>query len=196
MNIPVGMNYQQTRQYLQRQIQMGRYMILGTVIITVVNLVFLLLNFDFYVSYCAAAAYYVTCLGKLMDNSWFSVLGPNGVYTHTGLAMAVAILGLLMAMWVLAKKDRRWILAAMAMLTADMAVLVLVAVSFLQGGILGVVWELVIHIAVIWEMGKSVSAQKMLLQVEAREEARLRELAMEAEALEQQEEEEPTPEYL
>ncbi len=167
MNIPLGLSGEQTRNYLQRQINMGRYMIIGTVLITVVNLIFLLLNMDFVISYSAALAYYAAVLGKLMDNSYISVLGPNGLYTRTGLVIAVVVLAVLLVLWLLAKKDIKWIKAAMALLVVDTLALLAFAVLFYEEGILAVLWELVIHIAVLWEMGKALSARKQLQDLPA-----------------------------
>ena len=42
----------------QQQVKIARYMILGTVIATVVNLVLLFAQADLYIPYCAATAYY------------------------------------------------------------------------------------------------------------------------------------------
>lgn len=165
MNVPVGLTPEQTRQYLQRQANMGRYMILGTVIITAVNLVFLLLNSEFYITYSAATGFYAVWLGKLMDNQYLSVLGPNGVYTCTGLVLAALVLGVLLLLWWLAKKDSKWMKAAMGLLIADTAVLLLFCLGVLQGGIVDVLWDLVIHIAVIVELGKGISARQQLRQL-------------------------------
>ncbi len=165
MNIPVGLTPEQTRQYLQRQANMGRYMILGTAIITAVNLVFLLLNSEFYITYSAATGFYAAWLGKLMDNQYLSVLGPNGVYTCTGLVIAALVLGALLVLWWLARQNTKWMKVSMGLLIADTAVLVLFSLGVLQEGILGVLWDLVIHIAVIVEIGKGISARQMLQQL-------------------------------
>ncbi len=165
MNIPMGLSRQQTREYLQRQASMGRYMILGTVIVTVVNIVFLLLNGEFYITYSAALGYYLPWLGKLMDNHYLSILGPNGIYTRTGLVMGAVVLAVLLVLWWLAKADTKWLKAAIGLLVLDTAALVLLAATLFADGILSVIWDLVIHVAVIWEMGKAVSARSMLQQL-------------------------------
>ena len=59
-----------------RQVNMARYMLLGTVIITVVNLILLLTNADFYIVYYAAVPYYLGWFGWLLDGGSF---GPMAV---------------------------------------------------------------------------------------------------------------------
>ncbi len=158
MNIPSHLSPSEVRNFLQRQINMGRYMILGTVIITAVNLLLLLCNADFYITYSVAAAYYLVVLGKGFDSPTFSV---NGTYTMTGLAMAVAVLAIYLVFWFLAKKNILWIKVSMGLLIADAVILVLFVVGA-QGNLADCLWELVIHAAVLWEMGKAVSARKQL----------------------------------
>ncbi len=162
MNIPSGLTPEQTRRFLQRQVFTGRYMILGTVILTVVNLICLLVNSDFYISYCVAIGYYATRMGKFADNGFLSVMGLNGSYTRMGLLLAFVILAELLALWVLAKQNIKWVKVAMGVLIVDTVALAVFSMIFFRDGILAVVWDLVIHLAVLWEMGKSVSAQKML----------------------------------
>ncbi len=158
MNIPSHLSPSEVRTYLQRQVNMGRYMILGTVIITVVNILLLLCNADFYITYSVAISYYLVALGKGFDSPTLAV---NGTYTMTGLAMAMVILAVYLVFWFLAKKNILWIKVSMGLLIADAVILVLF-VAGASGDLADCLWELVIHVAVLWEMGKAVSAQKQL----------------------------------
>ncbi len=165
MNIPNHLNRDETRLYLQRQISMGRYMILGSVLLTVINLIVLLANGDFYISYSIAAAYYAVWLGKGFDDPAFL---QNGTYTVTALVIAVIILAVYLLLWQLAKKDLRWLKAALLLLAVDTALLVLFAL--VSGWNLGdYIWEVVIHGAVLWEMKKALDAYKQLAGLPAAE---------------------------
>ncbi len=165
MNIPSGLTLEQTRKFLQRQVSTGRYMILGTVIITVVNLISLLLNSDLYISYSLDLGYYAAWLGKYADNGFLSDMGVNGHYTRLGLLVAFVLLAALLALWVLAKQSMKWIKVAMGLLIVDAVALAVFASIYFQAGILAVLWDLVIHIAVIWEMGRAISSEKMLQEL-------------------------------
>ncbi len=165
MNIPNHLNREETRLYLLRQTAMGRYMILGSVIITVVNLVLLLTHADFYITYSIAAAYYAVWLGKGFDDPAF---GQISTYTVTALIIAIVILAIYLLLWQLAKKDLRWLKTAILLLAVDTAGLVVFALVFnWHWG--EYIWEVVIHGAVLWEMKKAVDAYKQLDDLPAEE---------------------------
>lgn len=142
--------------FWNRQIRLARYMLLGTVIITALNIAFMLGNGDLYISYSAALPYYLVWLGKVFDNGLY--LGPlNGEFTATGLAMAAAILCLWLVVWWLSKTSRVWLKVGFAMVIGDLVILVALAL-LLMGDLMSCLWEAVIHIAVIWEMHQGLKA--------------------------------------
>lgn len=150
----------------KRQIRLAQYMLLGTVIITVLNVAFLLGNTDMFISYSAALPYYLVWLGKLFDNGWY--LGPvNGQYTATGLVMAGVLLALLLVLWWLAKGSRRWLKVGVWVIGIDLAVLALLAFVVFADP-LSCFWEAAIHVAVIWEMCQGLKAWKQMEAHEAR----------------------------
>lgn len=182
-----------------RQIKTARYMLLGTVIITVVNMAFLLGNVDMFISYCAALPYYLLFLGKLFDNGY--MLGAvNGEFTATGLLMGGAVLAVYLVVWWLARSNRRWLQISLWLIVADLLVLIGLAIAVFSNP-LDCFWEAVIHIAVIWEIRQGLRAQKKrdAALAKAREEAALQEqlraASEEAPQEEQQEEslEAPVP---
>ena len=141
-----------------RQIKLARYMLLGTVIVTVLNIVFLLANVDMYISYCAALPYYLVLFGKFFDNSMY--LGIiNGEFTATGLFMAAILLAVWMLVWWLAKRSRIWLIVGLVAVCADLLVLLGMYVVF-WGGLQGCLWEALIHGAVIFEMAQGCRAWK------------------------------------
>lgn len=141
-----------------RQIKTARYMLLGTVIITVVNLAFLLSNSDQYVYYSSALSYYLVWLGKLFDNS--NYLGPvNGVYTSTGLVMGGVVLAGYLLVWWLARDQRKWLQVGMWLIVADLAVLAVLAWKLFEEP-MDCFWEVGLHLVVIWEMAQGIKAHK------------------------------------
>ncbi len=164
MNIPADMSRRQTKSLLLRQLATSRYMILGTVIITVVNLLFLLFGTDVFMPYCAAAAYYLVWLGKGFDNAFGVSWELNGIYTRTGLLFAAVILGVLLLLWWLSKKDLRWIKVSIGLLVVDTVLLLVFAFAMLENP-LGCLVEVVLHIAAIWEMSKAFSANRQLWEL-------------------------------
>ena len=144
----------------KRQIRLAQYMLLGTVIITVVNVVFLLSNSDMYFSYSAALPYYLVWLGKIFDNGWY--LGTvNGRYTATGLVMAGVLLAALLVLWWLAKGSRRWLKVGTLALGMDLVVLALLA-FFVFADPLSFFWEAALHVAVLWEMRQGLKAWQQM----------------------------------
>lgn len=179
---------------LQRQIKLSRYMLLGTVIITVVNMAFLLGNVDMFISYCAAVPYYLLMLGKLFDNGY--LLGTlNGEFTATGMVMAGVILAVYLLVWWLARDSRKWLQVGLWLIVADLAVLVVMGFVLFTSP-LECLWEAVFHVAVIYEMAQGLRAQKKLeaAMAKAAEEAAMAQAEAEtAPAEEAQEEPEEAP---
>lgn len=141
-----------------RQIKLARYMLLGTVIVTVLNVAFLLGNVDMYISYCAALPYYLVWLGKMFDNGLY--LGAaNGEFTATGLLLAGVLLAAWIVLWWMSAGKRMWLKVGMFAVVADLVALLALA-TVLFGDVIGFLWEIVLHIAVIWEMYQGLKAWK------------------------------------
>ena len=155
----------------KRQINLAQYMLLGTVIVTVLNIAFLLGNVDMYISYSAALPYYLVWLGKIFDNGRY--MGPlNGQFTATGLVMAGILLAIWLVLWWLARGSRRWLQVGLWVVAADFAVLAIVALVLMSNP-LSCLWEAVLHGAVIWEIYQGLKAWKQMedaLQQPARQE--------------------------
>lgn len=144
--------------YWNRQIRTAQYMLLGTVIVTVLNVAFLLGNVDMYISYCAALPYYLVWLGKIFDNGLY--LGAaNGEFTVTGIAMAAVLLAAWLVLWWLGRRSKKWLKAGMVAVAVDLGILAIFALVIFSDP-LSCFWEAVIHIAVIWEMHQGLKAWK------------------------------------
>ena len=148
------------RAHLQQQFTVARRTLLGVVVLTVVNLALLLTNGNTYLVFSASVPYYLTVLGKLMDNG-FGAMTENGTYTATGLALGLAILAVYLLPWFLSKKRGKWLYLGAAMLCLDL--LTLAAVSFLLfESIAGTAVDILVHIVAIVQIGKGAKAWKQL----------------------------------
>ncbi len=178
MNIPSHYSPAEAQAFLRRQISTGKYMVLGTVIITVVNLVFLLCNVDFYISYSAALAYYPVWLGKGFDNEGMLEWTKNGEYTLTGLVIGMVVLAALLLLWLLSRNDIRWLKVSVGFLAVDTVAVILLAVGLWEN-FYDCLFEVVIHGAVIWEMCRALSAHKQLRALKRAERSASRQEAWE-----------------
>ena len=139
----------------QQQANMARYMLLGTVIATVINLVLLLGDSDLYIVYSSAAAYYLGWFGWLFDG------GIPGTLTAIGLALAAIILVGYMLVWFFAKNSITWLKVGLVMVALDALVLVIL-IFLLDAELMNFFWELALHGAVIYEMVMGISARQKL----------------------------------
>ncbi len=161
MNIPEHYSTEEAEALLRRQMAMGRYLILGTVLITVVDLICLLCGSNFYISYSMAAAYYPVFYGMAFDNGFVLPGTQVGIFARTGLLIGFLVLAVLVVLWVLAKKKDLYLKIAMVLIGLDALIPIAIwAMGSWESS--PVLWELVIHAAVLWEMGRAVSAQKQL----------------------------------
>lgn len=141
----------------QRQLKTAQYMLLATVIATVVNIALLLARADWYIPYCAALPYYLTLLGYYFDGLTLST------YTTTGMAMAFVGLAAWLLMWWKAKHSAAWLKAGMILAIVDTVLLALYAFVFTDAPV-AYLLEMVMHIAVVYEIHVGLKAAKALEQ--------------------------------
>ncbi len=144
----------------KQQIKLAENMIVGTVVITVLNIAFLLANSDIYITYCAALPYYLVWLGKVFDNGMY-IGAANGVYTATGLVIAGALLAGWVLLWLRARGSKKWLKIGLLAVGVDLALLFAMSVVLFSDP-MSCMWEAVIHIAVIWEMNQGLKAWKKI----------------------------------
>ena len=142
---------------LQKQQKTAQFLLLGTVITTVINIVLLLANGSFGIPYSSAIAYYLTFLGFYFDSF---VLGT---YTATGMVMGFVVLAAWLLIWWMSKKQVGWLIAGLVMVCVDTAFLALFALVFLEnpGECL---WEGLLHVVVIYQISIGIKAMKTLSQ--------------------------------
>lgn len=140
---------------LRQQVNIARYMLLGTVIATALNLILLLIGSDTQIVYYSAVSYYFAWFG------WFFDGGVFGSLAIIGQILAFAVLAFYMLAWYLAAKRSLWLKIGLGMVVIDAVALVLLIIC-LQAQLMAFFWELALHGAVIYEMAMGISARGKL----------------------------------
>ena len=143
------------RKHLQQQVNIGRQTLLGVIVMTLINLGLLLGNGDSYMVFSVSVPYYLTWLGKGLDNL------QNGKYTLTGLVIAVAILLVYFLFWVLSRKRGGILWVAVAGLCIDLVVLIWISL-LLTGSIFSNAVDILFHLVAIYQIGKGAANWKKL----------------------------------
>lgn len=144
----------------KQQWNIAHYLLLGTVIATVVDLILLLANASFFIPYCAAVPYYLTYFGFFFDG-W-----QVGTYTITGMIMAFVGLAVYLVLWWVTKRHTKWLWAGLALLIVDTLGLAAIALLFMESP-LSCLLEFIFHIVVIYEVAVGIRADKRLRQAAA-----------------------------
>ena len=143
---------------LEKQYKTGHYMLLATIIATVVDIALLLGQADLYIPYFAALPYYLTALGFLFDGNTLNT------YTATGMVMAFVLLAGWLLVWWMSRTNRKWLMAGMGLVIADTVVLAIFALLFLESPAV-CLWPGLLHLAVIYEIHVGNRAAKRMEQM-------------------------------
>lgn len=143
---------------LERQQKTARYMLLATVIASVVNMILLVVQADIYIPYCAAVPYYLTFLGHYFDGYTFST------YTTTGMVMAFVSLAVWLVTWWMAGSSRGWMRFGQILTILDTVFLAIFAFVFLSDPA-SCLLEGLLHIVVIYELHVGLKAGKRMAQL-------------------------------
>lgn len=166
-----------SRETLLRSIAGGRSSLLLILIFTVVNLLFIVLDVDRYFLFAASVPYYLTSLGKGMDNGFVNgAWDTNGTYTVTALIISVVILAFYLLCWLLSKKKTGWLTAALVLFILDTVALVLFTFALYDNPMVNLV-DFLLHAWAIWELGKGAKAGGRLKKLPAEDEMDLRDFA-------------------
>lgn len=139
----------------RQQWAIGRYLLLGTVIATAVNILLMLVNAGFYIPFCGSIPYYLTFFGYYFDHNQL------GIYTLTGLLMALPFLAAFLLMWFRAKHSVGWMIAGMVLLIVDTVALALIALV-LSGSPGSFLMEVLFHIVVLYELFVGIRARRRM----------------------------------
>ena len=142
-----------------QQRSIARYILLGTVIATAVDLLLLFSQADFYIPYCAFFPYFLTSLGLIFDGLQIST------FTYTGTFLAFLCLAGYLLVWWFAKRRNGWLLTGMILVILDTVVLLLAAFLFF-GNPGEFLLDILLHLAVIYELAVGLRAGIQLKRAE------------------------------
>lgn len=152
------MQGQEKLRKLEQRVDGGFVALVAVLIFTVVNLGIMLANSTFYLLFSAAVPYYLTWLGRIMDNGTLDGTGEIiGTYTNTALVMAGVILAVYLLCAIFYKKSRFWMGLAAILLLLDTLGLVAVAVFLLEDAS-GVILDGVFHFWALWQLFSALFA--------------------------------------
>ena len=132
-----------SREYLTQKRNSGRSTLLTILIFTVINIVMLVVQADYYFLFSASVPYYLTLFGMIFDE--FVV----GTYTTSALVIAAVILGLFLLCWIFSKKRRGWLIAALVMFIIDTVLVIVDAIGFME---ISYLMDIAFHIWLIVEL--------------------------------------------
>lgn len=152
------MQGQEKLRKLEQRVDGGFVALVAVLIFTVINLGIMLANSTFYLLFSAAVPYYLTWLGRIMDNGTLDGTGEIiGTYTNTALVMAGVILAVYLLCAIFYKKSRFWMALAAILLLLDTLGLAVVAVFLLEDAS-GVILDAVFHFWALWQLFSALLA--------------------------------------
>lgn len=151
---------EQQRNQWKQQLSIAQYLLLGTVIATVVNVLLLLANVDFYIPYSASLPYYLTYFGYYFDGWQVST------YTVTGMVMTFVGLAVYLVLWWMGRQHIGWLWAGMILLIADTLALAAIVLLVMDNPI-SFLMEFILHIVVVGEIAVGLRAYHRLQQAQS-----------------------------
>lgn len=110
----------ETRESLERKIQGARRSLLLVMVFTVINLGMILLDTDQYFLVSISVPYYLTMMGKGLDNGFVDgAWDITGTYTVTGLVLSIGVLLVFFLCWLVSRKHTGALAAALVLFAAD-----------------------------------------------------------------------------
>ena len=164
-------------EYLLKQITGGRSSLLLILVFTAINLVMLLLDVDRYFLFSASVPYYLTMLGKGIDNGFVDgAWDINGTFTVTALVISVVVLAVYLVCWLLSKKKSGALIAALVLFILDTVALIIFTFTLYDNPAVNLM-DFVFHAWAVASMIHAVRAGSKLKQLPPEEEIDLNELA-------------------
>lgn len=125
-------NHKTSPQYQLGLIATARGALLGTIILSTINLLMLALDTGRYFLFSISVPYYLTWFGKILDNGTSDGSGSLvGTYTIMAIVIGLLILTVYLITWLLSKKHRVWLTVATALFVVDTVALIVFAFTML-----------------------------------------------------------------
>lgn len=143
-----------SREYLTQKRNSGRSTLLTILIFTVINIVMLVAQADYYFLFSASVPFYLTMFGMVFDN-WVV-----GTFTTTALGISAVIMVLFLLCWIFSKKRRGWLIAGLVLFVVDTLALVYFSVTMemLADNILDFVFHgwAIVELIAAWKADKKL----------------------------------------
>ena len=148
-----------SREYQTQVLVRSRGFFLTIVIFTIINLALILLNKGTQFLFSASIPYYLTLVCMGMDNpagTW--VIGQS---TMVALGVTAIFVVAYLAFWYLSAGKPVWLNIGIVVFTLDTVALIYAAFKILESPT-GAIVDLLVHVLIIWELSKGVTAAKNL----------------------------------
>ena len=160
---------QTSREALMKQAASGRSSLLLVLIFSVINIVMVLLDVDTYFLFSASVPYYLTMLGKGMDNGFVNgAWDVNSTYTITALNISAEILAFFLLCWILSRKRGGWLTVAAVLFLLDTLALAGFTFALYDNPAVNVM-DFIFHIWVIASLIHGAISSKKLKKLPAEE---------------------------
>lgn len=150
-----------SREYQQQLLNRSRGFFLTIIVFTVINLVLVVMNQGTQFLFSASVPYYLTLISKAMDNGGAAEWTVNGQNTIMALIVSAVILAVYLACWILSAKKHGWLTVGIVVFVLDTVALVAISFRLLESPMSNIV-DLLVHVLIIWELSKGVTAAKNL----------------------------------
>lgn len=158
-----------SRESMEARISGGRTMLITAIVLTILNMIFVVLDKNMYFIFSVAASYYMVAFGKGMDNGFSEgAWSVNGTYTVTALVMSVIVLAIFFLCWYKSKTNHRWLTVGLVLFIFDTLVLIWVTLVMIADPGSNIV-DLCIHLWILYIMGRAVNCSKKLKQLDLEE---------------------------
>ena len=147
-----------SRDYLEGQVRYARNVVLVILLMTLINLVFLLLEYDRYFLFSASVPYYGVALAQIFE---MDMTLP--------LALAVVILAGYLVRWLLAKKKPGAITAALVLFGLDTLALLGISFGLMESPLVNLL-DFVFHVIAIIALVQGVTAGAKLKKLPPKQE--------------------------
>lgn len=130
-------------EYMLQQFNAARGSVLTAIILTVLNILLIAIDADYYLLFSISVPYYGVAFGMGMDMG----IGGN-TFTIAAIVLGLLIVGVYFILWLLSKKRRGVMLVAMMLFIVDTIVLLLLGLTIT--GLANILLDLVFHAVILY----------------------------------------------
>ena len=153
---------QSSRQRLEQQVKVARWVFFLAIPFTILNLLMILGNFGGFFLYSVSIPHYLTLICSVWDRS---ELGRLGLRTWASAAVSLGLMVLYLVCWLKSREKRSWMKAGLGLAVLDL-VIFLQASLFLFGHPQLDILNLAFHLLAVVEMFQGVRSFRKLEELD------------------------------